>query len=77
MLIKLATAAFKKASWPTSIQTGRYMYPLANNSRNVGLAIADGSITHETRRKALREICKELEHGGPASSIKIELVSAE
>lgn len=70
MLIKLATAAFKKASWPTSIQTGRYVYPLANNSRNVGPAIADSSITYENRRKVLQEICKELEHGGSASSIR-------
>ncbi|KAK4224072.1 hypothetical protein QBC38DRAFT_511972 [Podospora fimiseda] len=38
MLIKLATKTFRKASWPTTIQTGRYMYPLADNSRNVGLA---------------------------------------
>ncbi|KAI1121626.1 putative amidase [Nemania abortiva] len=35
MLIALARAAFKEKSWPTQILTGRYMYPLGNNSRNV------------------------------------------
>ena len=35
MLLKLAKAAFDAASWPTTIQTGRYMYPLADNIRNV------------------------------------------
>ncbi|KAL4936545.1 amidase signature domain-containing protein [Aspergillus oleicola] len=41
MLIKLARAAFQKASWPTTIATGRYMFPLAANTRNV--APADGA----------------------------------
>ncbi|KAG9504818.1 hypothetical protein J7337_004796 [Fusarium musae] len=36
MLIKLATEAFKKAGWPTGVQTGRYVYPVADNARNVG-----------------------------------------
>ncbi|KAI0113931.1 putative amidase [Nemania sp. FL0031] len=35
MLISLARAAFKAKSWPTSISTGRYMFPLAENVRNV------------------------------------------
>jgi hypothetical protein len=61
MLIKLAAAAFKKASWPTSIQTGRYMYPLANNSRNSGSAPADSPPTYETKRDAVQEIQKEFE----------------
>lgn len=37
MLIKLAKAAFEAASWPTVVSTGRYMYPLAENIRNVAL----------------------------------------
>lgn len=35
MLIKLATAAFKAASWPTTIATGRLMFPIWDNVRNV------------------------------------------
>ncbi|KAJ6032422.1 hypothetical protein N7540_003154 [Penicillium herquei] len=35
MLIKLARAAFQAASWPTVINTGRYMFPLGDNVRNV------------------------------------------
>ncbi|KAI1740718.1 putative amidase [Xylaria scruposa] len=56
MLIKLAAEAFKKASWPTIIQTGRYMYPLANNSRNVGPAIGDSFTTYEAKRQAIQEV---------------------
>lgn len=37
MLIKLAQAAFNAAGWPTKIDTGRYMYPLGNNLRNVAV----------------------------------------
>lgn len=37
MLIKLAEAAFRAASWPTSVDVGRYMFPLADNVRNVAL----------------------------------------
>lgn len=35
MLIRLAKEAFEASSWPTTIDTGRYMYPLANNTRKV------------------------------------------
>jgi hypothetical protein len=41
MLIKLAQTAFDAAGWPTKIDTGRYMYPLGNNLRNV-------AVVHET-----------------------------
>ena len=34
MLIKLARTAFSKASWPTCIQTGHYMYLFGDNLRN-------------------------------------------
>jgi hypothetical protein len=35
MLINLARKAFEAASWPTSVETGRYMFPLGENTRNV------------------------------------------
>ena len=35
MLISLAKAAFKHAGWPTTIRTGRQMFPLGDNCRNV------------------------------------------
>jgi len=35
MLINLAKQAFEAASWPTTINTGRYMFPLDDNTRNV------------------------------------------
>jgi hypothetical protein len=35
MLIKLAEADFRAALWPTSVDVGRYMFPLADNVRNV------------------------------------------
>jgi hypothetical protein len=34
MLISLAEEAFKAAGWPTKVKTGRYMFDLANNTRN-------------------------------------------
>ncbi|KAI7777115.1 uncharacterized protein LA080_004017 [Diaporthe eres] len=37
MLVKVAQAAFDAAGWPTKIDTGRYMYPLGNNLRNVAV----------------------------------------
>ncbi|KAI1109788.1 putative amidase [Nemania sp. NC0429] len=40
MLINLAMAVFKKESWPTSISTGRYMYEVGDNVRNVALHIS-------------------------------------
>ncbi|KAJ5160568.1 uncharacterized protein N7482_007572 [Penicillium canariense] len=43
VLIKLANAAFQAASWPTTIATGRYMYPLGDNIRNVALVDKDVS----------------------------------
>jgi hypothetical protein len=43
MLIKLAKAAFESASWPTTIDTGRYMYSLADNVRNVANFVATDS----------------------------------
>lgn len=61
MLIKLATEAFKKAGWPTSIQTGRYMYPVADNARNVGSASGESLATYETRQKAVQELQKDFE----------------
>ncbi|KAF5561880.1 amidase signature domain-containing protein [Fusarium napiforme] len=50
MLIKFATEAFKKAGWPTSIQTGRYMYPAAENARNVDSTPIDRPLTFEMRQ---------------------------
>ncbi|KAF4954898.1 hypothetical protein FGADI_5000 [Fusarium gaditjirri] len=50
MLTKLAAAAFKKAEWPTSIQTGRYMYPIAQNPRNVDLMPIDKLPAFETKK---------------------------
>lgn len=35
MLIKLAKRAFQMAKWPTTIDTGRYMFPVGDNRRNV------------------------------------------
>lgn len=35
MLIRIVDEAFKSSGWPTQIQTGRYTFPLGNNSRNV------------------------------------------
>ena len=35
MLIELVHAALKAASWPTKISTGRLMYKLGDNVRNV------------------------------------------
>ena len=49
MLIKLAKAAFESASWPTTIDTGRYMYALADNIRNV----ADFTVTESLRDGAI------------------------
>jgi len=43
MLLKLAKAAFDAASWPTTIATGRYMFPLGDNTRNVALANGQGA----------------------------------
>jgi hypothetical protein len=34
MLINLAEEAFKAAGWPTKVKSGRYMFDLANNTRN-------------------------------------------
>ena len=44
MLISLAKAAFGYASWPTSISTGWYMFPLGNNCRNVA-SVGEGGRT--------------------------------
>lgn len=60
MLIKLAIAAFEKASWPTTIQTGRYMYPLANNSRNVESSVNDSSRTYQRKQSEVEQLCKDL-----------------
>lgn len=35
MLIDLARKALRSASWPTTVDIGRYMFPLAENTRNV------------------------------------------
>jgi hypothetical protein len=77
MLIKLARAAFSKASWPTCIQTSRYMYPLGDNSRNVGSPNGGASINYQTRRKVLQEIHDEFNKGVLASSLQIELFLTE
>lgn len=69
MLIKLATAAFEKASWPTTIQTGRYMYPLASNSRNVESSINGSSRTYRRKQRELEQLCKDLSQGSLGSSI--------
>lgn len=53
MLIKLAKAAFEKASWPITINTGRYMYPLANNLRNVAPPSQDTPNTYHQTRQAI------------------------
>uniref|UniRef100_A0A8H7KET3 Amidase domain-containing protein n=1 Tax=Bionectria ochroleuca TaxID=29856 RepID=A0A8H7KET3_BIOOC len=60
MLIKLVIAAFEKASWPTTIQTGRYMYPLANNSRNVESSVNDSSRTYQRKQSEVEQLCKDL-----------------
>jgi hypothetical protein len=55
MLISLAKAAFEAESWPTAIATGRYMFPLGNNSRNVGeehMAQSDGSFSYAKEQAA-------------------------
>ncbi|KAF5530149.1 amidase signature domain-containing protein [Fusarium mexicanum] len=57
MLIQLAAAAFKKAEWPTSIQTGRYMYPIAQNARNVDSTPIDRLLAFEMRQ-TLRSILR-------------------
>ncbi|KAF4496823.1 Amidase signature domain [Fusarium agapanthi] len=62
MLIKLATEAFKKAGWPTSIQTGRYMYPVADNVRNVGSASSESLAAFETRQRAVQELQRNFEN---------------
>ncbi|KLP03653.1 related to D-mandelate dehydrogenase [Fusarium fujikuroi] len=59
MLIKLDTEAFKKAGWPRSIQTGRYMYPVADNARNVGSVSGESLAAYETRQRAVQELQSE------------------
>lgn len=55
MLIKLAKAAFEATSWPTTIDTGRYMYPLADNTRNVAdVAYADSRRNGALARNQVR-----------------------
>ncbi|RKL49535.1 hypothetical protein BFJ72_g994 [Fusarium proliferatum] len=61
MLIKLSTEAFKKAGWPTSIQTGRYMYPVADNARNAGSESGESLAAYEMRQKAVQELQREFE----------------
>jgi hypothetical protein len=43
MLIDLAKAALDAASWPTTISTGRLMYAVGDNMRNVDDGQADES----------------------------------
>jgi hypothetical protein len=50
MLIKLAKSAFQAASWPTVISTGRYMYPLRDNIRNVALVSQEDSFGEEEEK---------------------------
>ncbi|KAG4288738.1 hypothetical protein FPRO06_03560 [Fusarium proliferatum] len=61
MLIKLATEALKKSGWPTSIQTGRYMYPVADNARNAGSESGESLAAYEMRQKAVQELQREFE----------------
>ncbi|KAG4252847.1 hypothetical protein FPRO03_08296 [Fusarium proliferatum] len=61
ILIKLATEALKKAGWPTSIQTGRYMYPVADNARNAGSESGESLAAYEMRQKAVQELQREFE----------------
>ena len=35
MLMELACEAFGKAGWSTTVQTGRYTFPLGKGARNV------------------------------------------
>ncbi|KAI8628594.1 putative amidase [Xylariaceae sp. FL1651] len=58
MLIKLAHEAFEAASWPTRIQTGRYMFPLADNSRNVGSTMKDAPTTYQMKQEAIQGVLK-------------------
>ncbi|KAK7213378.1 hypothetical protein V2G26_020556 [Clonostachys chloroleuca] len=60
MLIELAIAAFEKASWPTTIQTGCYMYPLASNSRNVESSVNDSSRTYHRKQSEVERLCRDL-----------------
>ncbi|VUC36601.1 unnamed protein product [Clonostachys rosea] len=69
MLIKLAAAAFERASWPTTVQTGRYMYPIASNSRNVKMSINDSSGTFEAGQRALQRLFSEMGEGISGSLI--------
>ncbi|KAF5255207.1 hypothetical protein FANTH_133 [Fusarium anthophilum] len=62
MLIKLATKAFKKAGWPTSTQTGRYMYTVADNARNAGSVPGESLAAYETRQRAVQELQKAFEN---------------
>lgn len=41
MLLNLAQEAFDRAGWPTQVQTGRYMFELANNTRNTASVIPE------------------------------------
>jgi hypothetical protein len=61
MLIKLANAAFKKAKWPVTIDTGRYMYPLADNLRNVAPPTGDSPATYLRIREAVKAVQEEIE----------------
>ena len=48
MLIELAKAAFESALWHTSISTGRNMFSLGDNVRNVALARKVNEINSKT-----------------------------
>ncbi|KAF5575341.1 amidase signature domain-containing protein [Fusarium pseudocircinatum] len=61
MLIKLAAEAFEKAGWPTSVQTGRYMYPVADNARHVGSVPRESLATYETNQRAVQELQRTFE----------------
>ncbi|KAF2240819.1 putative amidase [Trematosphaeria pertusa] len=55
MLINLAKAAFEAVSWPTTIATGRYMFSLGDNNRNVGdeqVVEPDGGFLHNNKQMA-------------------------
>lgn len=68
MLISLAAATFGEASWPTRVRTGRYMYPVVDNARNVGASLADSPTTFEMKRDEIQRIQRGLRDGRLAAA---------
>ncbi len=61
MLIKLANAAFKKASWLVTIDTSRYMCPLADNLRNVAPPAGESPNTYVGIQEAVKAVQEDIE----------------